>query len=107
MADVKTNVKTALKGLSIKDLITFITVVVPLLKALFEVVKEFEIPGATGEEKKAAAMGFLDKIVDKILANNPALAGFKEMIMDFFDSAIDAAVWAYNKVKKFQHMEPK
>ena len=102
MADVK----KVVKALSIKDLITFLTVVVPLIKALFEVVKEFENPGATGEEKKAAAMGFLDKIVDKILANNPALAGFsKEIIMDFFDSAIDAAVWAYNKIKKFQHVE--
>jgi len=104
MADNK--VSKVVKALSLKDLVTFLTVIVPLLKNLFEVIKEFEIPGATGEEKKAAAMGFMERIIDKVLANNPAMDGLKDFMMDFISEAIDAAVWAYNKIRKFQHKEP-
>ena len=89
--------------IGLKDMVTILTVVLPLLKALFEAVKEFETPGATGEEKKAAAMGFLTKIIDKVLQNNPNLASFRDFILEFLSDAIDAAVWAYNKIKKFEH----
>ena len=87
----------------IKDMAMILTVILPLLQALFAAVKEFETPGATGEEKKAAVLGFMEKILEKVLLNNPNLNGFKDFIMEFLSDAIDAAVWAYNKIKKFEH----
>lgn len=103
MADVTKTIKTNLKSLSIKDLIALLTFVAPLLKSLFEVIKEFEIPGATGEEKKAAVMGFMETIIDKCVANNPSLEWLKPYAMDFIDTMVDGLVWAYNKLKKFAH----
>ena len=82
-----------------------LTALPALIKMTLELVKQFEIPGSTGAEKKEAVMN----VIKSALAVLPAL-GIQvptEIILKIVNALIDSIVLVYNNTGFFQHKEVK
>ena len=101
MADNK--IQTKIKAISIQEWITIITVLVTIVKAIIECIKEFEVPDATGEDKKAAVMLFVETLLNESAVFCPAIIPLKEPIMAIVSAIVNAIVKGFNLVGKFRH----
>lgn len=101
MADTKVQAK--LKSISISEWITIITVLMTLVKGIFEAIKQFEDPEATGESKKEAVMLFVSTLIDESAIWCPAIIPLKEPIMAIISALVNVIVKGMNLVGKFKH----
>lgn len=103
MADNKVTAKV--KTISIAEWITIITVLFTLIKGIFQAIKEFEDPDATGESKKEAVMLFISTLIDESAIWCPAILPLKDAIMSIVAVLVDAIVKGMNMVGKFKHKD--
>lgn len=103
MADNK--VVTKVKSISISEWNTIITVLFTLIKGVFQAIKEFEDPEATGESKKEAVMIFVGTLIDESAIWCPAILPLKDALMAIVGALVDAIVKGMNIVGKFKHKD--
>lgn len=84
---------------AIKNLISIITIIVTLVRALIEVV---EIPGY-GSEKKQAVLDMLSLVFDIVEEHFFALPFTKEKLLDIAGGVIDILVGFFNRTEAFLH----
>lgn len=96
-------VVTKVKSISITEWVTIITVLMTLVKGIFEAIKQFEDPEATGEQKKEAVMLFISTLIDESAVWCPAILPLKDAIMAIVSALVNVIVKGMNLVGKFKH----
>jgi hypothetical protein len=85
----------------IKNLISTITIIITLVRALIEVV---EIPGY-GAEKKAAVLAMIALVFDLVEEHFFPLPFSKDKLLEIAGGLIDILVGFFNKVDMFVHQD--
>ena len=78
-----------------------LTALPALIKMIIELVKQFETPNSTGEEKKAAVIAVIKAALDAL-----PIMGIQvptTIILTVVSAVIDAIVLVYNKTGVFHH----
>ena len=95
--------KISTSTFSILDWIKAATALANLWKGIVAMIEAIEETGATGSEKKAAVLAWIEMMIDTGCSYVPTLPALKPFIMELADTAIDAIVATWNRLKLFKH----
>jgi len=84
--------------------ISLLAVVPQIISMVTDLVKQFEVPGVSGADKKKAVMAVLEGALKGI--NQCGLAAPTTVILTVADFVLEAAVNMFNIIGVFTHKDP-